>query len=275
MTSTFTPNNNSSTSVVPQEILDSVHKLSFVDEDENPLHIQSIRTLEKDRLIIFTHSIEKLASANYVLAITCSAANNTKTDANTDIKESTDDEIEIHEKIVSVTVTDNDISCVMIELLDKIMYDDVSPSLMVEYTYAKNGEWFLSSTTKEYLESYRAIKFKNWRDLLQETTCKSTFRRLMINGLITKLYGEDLFPSSEKDKKDWQVIDENGKLVSIPRTVYALRVWNAVKLCYEEIDVRLDGAPAENEEQEYWNNMLDTFKNQRGINFINNIMSGN
>ena len=66
---------------------------------------------------------------------------------------------------------------------------------------------------------YRDSKFSNWRELLTSGggNCKRTFRSLLKMGLITRLYDPVAFASPESERSEWQVTQDNGKVVDIPR----------------------------------------------------------
>ena len=81
------------------------------------------------------------------------------------------------------------------------------------------------------------------------------------------------FPSPDNEKKDWMVKDDHGKDVVIPRPVQGLRVWNVKERGYESVQSHLDGAPQAEDAQKYWETMLDSFRAQRGADYINNLVA--
>lgn len=139
----------------------------------------------------------------------------------------------------------------------------------MEYRFAddaaKSGagggaEWRLSMVCLEYLLAFRAGKFADWEKRLLQPTCKAEFRRMMGIGPVYNVFDHHMFPSPEDEKDAFEVTDDHGKKVILPRPVAALRIWSTEKQQYEEVDPTLDGAPAPAERDAYWTNMCEKLK---------------
>ena len=151
----------------------------------------------------------------------------------------------------------------------KVSYEELPPAHLVEYRFAddaaKSGagggaEWRLSMVCLEYLLAFRAGKFADWEKRLLQPTCKAEFRRMMGIGPVYNVFDHHMFPSPEDEKDAFEVTDDHGKKVILPRPVAALRIWSTEKQQYEEVDPTLDGAPAPAERDAYWTNMCEKLK---------------
>jgi hypothetical protein len=127
---------------------------------------------------------------------------------------------------------------------DKIMYDDVPVTQIIEYHFSDTGRWLLSNITQSSLEMYRASKFKSWRASLLDGggQCVVTFRRMLKTGLVTQIFDTNAFASPGDEAAAWKTVDANGKTIDVPRPVHAIRVWNAADKAYDTLESRLDGA---------------------------------
>lgn len=158
---------------------------------------------------------------------------------------------------------------------DKIMFDDVPLSGIVEYRFGPAGPRLLGTISTESLSFYVKSKFKVWRELLQSggNGCKRSFRSLLRTGLITRIYDPIAFPSPPAELPDWQVMDENtGKRVDIPRPVADVRVWDAGVGGYRALQGRLEGAPAVAEEAAFWAETLKELKELYGADLVDELM---
>lgn len=90
-----------------------------------------------------------------------------------------------------------------------------------------------------------------------------------------RIYDKLAFPLPEADKADWQITDEKtGKLVDIPRPVFALRIWDPKADCYADLSPLLAGAPKTDEElAEYWQTTLDELRKKNGEEYINGLLN--
>jgi hypothetical protein len=94
--------------------------------------------------------------------------------------------------------------------------------------------------------------------------CLATLRRLLQAGPVTAVYsggGNGKFVASHEgfalrmppsDVARWQMTNDKGELVDIPRPALALRVWDASSGAYVPVDPRLDGAPRSDAEAVAW-----------------------
>eukprot|EP00562_Extubocellulus_spinifer_P021836 CAMPEP_0178610962 /NCGR_PEP_ID=MMETSP0698-20121128/366_1 /TAXON_ID=265572 /ORGANISM="Extubocellulus spinifer, Strain CCMP396" /LENGTH=251 /DNA_ID=CAMNT_0020249577 /DNA_START=14 /DNA_END=769 /DNA_ORIENTATION=+ len=147
----------------------------------------------------------------------------------------------------------------------KVSYEELPPAALVEYQFADgggdDGKWHLSMVCLEYLLAFRAGKFADWEKRLLQPTCKAEFRRMVAIGPVYNVFDHHMFPSAEEDKSRFEVTDDNGRKVILPRPVAALRIWDVEKQAYEDVDPTLDGAPAVGPEREtYWANMIEKLK---------------
>eukprot|EP00483_Globobulimina_turgida_P010234 UN10253 len=161
----------------------------------------------------------------------------------------------------------------VIELEDKIVMDDVSISQCVEYTFYENGPWFIGEITLPSLEYYRQSKFAVWKKQITEPVCEAAFKGLLCIGLITTIFDRIVFASPEEEKKEYIVKDDHGRDVDIPRPVKALRIWDVKARNYKVVVAHLDGAPDAKDAGKYWENMLNTFRETRGIDYINDLLA--
>lgn len=96
------------------------------------------------------------------------------------------------------------------------------------------------------LTEFRRGKFKQWEDNMKHATCKAAFKRMWQVGPVFKVYDKNMFAHSDADREKYEVVDEKtGKTVDIPHPVAALRIWNAEKGSYDEVESVLDGSPAD------------------------------
>jgi hypothetical protein len=141
----------------------------------------------------------------------------------------------------------------------KVSYEELPPSALVEYKF-NNGDgcWRLSMVCLEYLLAFRAGKFADWEKRMLHPTCKAEFRRMFAIGPVYTVYDYLMFPSPEDEKAKFEVTDDNGKKVVLPRPVSALRVWSTEKQAYENVDPTLDGAPTDR--NAYWEQLVARLK---------------
>jgi len=180
-----------------------------------------------------------------------------------------EDNQDIVERIV-VIPADNKAKDIIVE--DKVLLEDVCVSALVEYQFDNNGKWHLSQMSLSPMESYRGSKFKHWEHMLIEPDCEAAFKRLLKLGVINKLFDPIAFPSPQEEKEQYQVRDEHGKIVEIPRPVHALRIWNAKLRKYDILSAHLDGAPSDKDAADYWKNMLQKLRDMRGAEYIDGLM---
>lgn len=113
---------------------------------------------------------------------------------------------------------------------DKILYDEVPLSQIIEYRFNTEQPWMLSCISKESLEFYRSSKFTVWKEMLMSggNNCERAFKSMLRSGLITNIYDPVCLASPPEEQEQWLVVDPNtGKNVDIPRPVSEIRVWDA------------------------------------------------
>mmetsp|Transcript_50009 Transcript_50009/g.44818 ORF Transcript_50009/g.44818 Transcript_50009/m.44818 type:complete len:266 (-) Transcript_50009:103-900(-) len=252
-------------SEVPQNIKDLMSNYSFTDIDDNPLKVSSIRYLEEDRKKIYggNKNFESILTADHVLSVEC-----VPKDEADDIK---NEDKEISEKIMIITGDDIE----ELEIEDMITMEDMDLSQAIEFTFYENGPWFLGGIGQDSLAHYRGSKFPIWKKQLLNPVCEASFKRLLCIGLVTNIFDRYCFPMPEEEKKDYTVVDDHGNNVELPRPVKALRIWNVKKRAYDVVSARLEGddAPKVGQEGKYWENMLEEFRQTRGIEYIDGLLA--
>eukprot|EP00039_Didymoeca_costata_P029864 m.26772 g.26772 ORF g.26772 m.26772 type:complete len:247 (+) comp7831_c0_seq1:387-1127(+) len=235
-----------------------VNNLDLTDIEENPATVSKITPLDENRRKIYAEASPdipelQIGSGSDVLAVTCESTSG------------------VLEHIVVVT----DSTAKPIIITDKIMYDDVPICALIEYRFGENNRWLLSNISQSSLEMYRSSKFQQWRDLLLDGggKCKATFKRMLKTGLVTNMYDHAAFPSPEDEKKDWQVKNDSGKIVDVPRPVEAIRVWDPTTNEYKALSARMDGAPPPGEEGTHWTELLVKLREKFGEDEVDPYLS--
>jgi len=154
-----------------------------------------------------------------------------------------------------------------------ITYSDMSVLSMVEYKFSEEPTWRTAKVSKQALESYRIIKFKQWLGMLHAPTCEAQFRRMLQIGVVTRLYDKQLFPTPEAYIDKYRVTDEHsGKLIDVPHMVEALRMWNSATQQYDPLPVELEGAPTQTESETWWKDKLFELQDQKGRVYIEQML---
>eukprot|EP01061_Rhynchopus_euleeides_P025682 TRINITY_DN416_c0_g1_i1.p1 TRINITY_DN416_c0_g1~~TRINITY_DN416_c0_g1_i1.p1 ORF type:complete len:232 (+),score=99.67 TRINITY_DN416_c0_g1_i1:76-771(+) len=163
---------------------------------------------------------------------------------------------------------------VVVEEGCKIMLDDLSPTQMVEYRFKEHPEWHVGYMSECAMEGYRAQKFKTWKQMIDEPSCKAAFKRLLHTGLVTKLYDTVALPTPESDKAAWIVTnEETGKPIHVPHPVEEMRIWDATQGEYRTLSARLVGAPNEEDEEKYWQDLLTEQREKHGSDVIQELLA--
>lgn len=239
----------------------AIKEMELKDGDDESVTVVSVERLDADRHMIYTAAeipdFPALDSSDKsVASVHCS----------------NDDGVMEH---IVVVGTAEPISTEAVIFEDKIMYDEVPLSEIVEYRFSTNAKWMLGSISQESLEFYRSSKFQLWKEMLMTggAGCKRTFKSMLKHGLVTNIYDHISFPSPTEEAKDWEVIDENtGKPQAIPRPVLEIRVWDPEKKTYESLPARMEGAPSEAEEKEFWSNTLKELKELHGADIVEELI---
>lgn len=175
------------------------------------------------------------------------------------------------QQIAAVTNKDGKLSATPVQTECMISFSTISPSQLVEYCF-EDGAWHLAVVGKDAIESYKGSKFNFWKEMLESPTCEAQFRRLLQQGPINRMFDSAIF-MPDGEKKDWQVQDNNGKVVNIPRPVSGLRIFSAEKNEYVELDPLMANAPSDNDKQVWWENFLKTLNDKHGATYVESLLS--
>ena len=141
----------------------------------------------------------------------------------------------------------------------KVSYDELPPTALVEFRFdgASRGAaptpWRLSHVSLPMLESYRKGKFAEWEKRMLAPTCKAELRRMFGVGPVFRVYDQHMFPSPPDELGRFEVEDDNGRKLTLPRPVHSLRLWDVGAQRYAPVEAALDGAPAGDDAQAaYW-----------------------
>ncbi|ETO26154.1 hypothetical protein RFI_10983 [Reticulomyxa filosa] len=245
---------------ISSEVASLVQKQSLTDIDGNALTIISIRPLEKERKEIYSAVISDLNEGEVVVC-ECKPSDNLE-------------DGDLVERIIVVKLDEKECNNIITEC--KISLDEFPPSGLVEYTFdekADKARWYLSQMCLASLEHYKGNRFRLWKEMIEKPDCKATFRRLLRIGVINRMFDHVAFPSPDHEKADWEVKNDSGKIVIMPRPIQGLRQWNVSKRAYDQISPLLPGAPTDSEKEEYWKAMLVKFKEQHGEQEIADLLN--
>eukprot|EP00929_Paragymnodinium_shiwhaense_P101555 TRINITY_DN6471_c0_g1_i1.p1 TRINITY_DN6471_c0_g1~~TRINITY_DN6471_c0_g1_i1.p1 ORF type:complete len:245 (-),score=48.74 TRINITY_DN6471_c0_g1_i1:347-1081(-) len=234
----------------------AVKGLALTNADGDSMTYVSHRLLEPERQKVLATSFPQCAEGVEVVAIVATSASGVTQELTAIAKGDAKPEL----------VTG---SC-------SITMEDLLPSDCVEYAFGEApGQWRMSQLSRDALETYRSMKFDAWKKMLLEPTCEAQFRRMLQIGLVTRLYDPHVFPTPDDLKSSYQVTDErNGKLITLPHPVAELRVWDASKQAYENIESLLTGAPNDAEKESWWTSFLNDLKKSNGEEYIAALLSG-
>mmetsp|Transcript_9553 Transcript_9553/g.14334 ORF Transcript_9553/g.14334 Transcript_9553/m.14334 type:complete len:312 (+) Transcript_9553:104-1039(+) len=258
----------------PPEVLDEtieglVKSVEIVNDDGVQFKVLSHSRLSKDRKAIYSRKFPEMKSS-IVIACKC------KEVADEEESELLTESSKIVEHLVLINRSSEGKSKAKAKPLlteCKISYEEVSPTQLVEYRFEETPTWYLSESTRPYLESFRASKFKTWKTMLMETRCRATLRSLLALGPITRLYDRFALPTPEDQKHLFETKDDNGKTVHIPHPVSELRVWDPEKGEYEVVKAHLEGSPETKEAVEkFWSETLARLREAHGEEFINKLL---
>jgi hypothetical protein len=152
---------------------------------------------------------------------------------------------------------------------------EMLPSEGIEYSFSEDPDkWALAQISKDALEMYRKSKFDQWKEMLMKGECEAQLRRMLLAGVVSGVYDENVFPTPEEYRHLFKVkCEKTGRMVNIPHPVAALRIWNAAEAKYDTLDARLAGAPADADKDAAWGEILKTLKEARGADYIDELMS--
>ena len=157
----------------------------------------------------------------------------------------------------------------------QVTFEDLSVSGCIEYCFAEEpSKWHLAQVSLEAIEDFQQNKFRLWEHQLKEPECEAAFRRQLQQGPIRHVYDKIIFPTPERIARAYKVIDEHsGKVVDLPHQVERMRMWNAEKQDYDELDPKLNGAPKDEESaKKYWVELLDRLRELRGVEYIDSLL---
>jgi hypothetical protein len=209
--------------------------------DDEPLAIQSCYKMSAERVAILASVAEGLTEENAV-AVTCTLDGET----------------------IETIVNGESLKHYTIE--NPIMMSEESISSFVEAQFEEDGPWILSRGTVETITGEKFSLFKKYQDSISEDPpgCLSTLRRMLQAGPITKLYsggggkfgvpvhGGFSLRMPLEDVEKWQMVNDKGEMIAIPRAAHALRAWNPTTRSYDSIDATLDGAPTTPQAVDEW-----------------------
>eukprot|EP01084_Bolivina_argentea_P095497 171674_1 len=254
---------------IPSTLINTIRKTSFFienDTESDPLTVVSIRRLDCARRNIYQPFIAiinpNINKIHDILAIEC-------IETNTENKAKED--VQIYEKIVYVFNNSSELSILQYE--DQISMDDIDISMFVEYRYTEQNEWNLSRISLDSFLYYRKSRFNAWKRSIENSDSMSSFYRLLRIGLFTKLHCRICFPMCAKEQDNWIKKDKHGKYIHIPRPIHSCRIWSPKQRWYIHVDCHLDDAPKEEDAEQYWNDMVDKFRDNYNETCFNRALS--
>jgi len=164
-------------------------------------------------------------------------------------------------------------SIVSIQRCDGILMEEFPITKMVEYRFSADDTWKVSQIGVDALAQYRGLKFKTWLEMIRSPDCEAQFRRLLQTGLICTMFDHTAFKTPAADLEKYQVLDQkSGKTVKIPHPVYELRSWDPKQRAYVKQDTRLVGAPKPEDEEKFWENLLDELRGVHGKEYVDQLI---
>lgn len=112
------------------------------------------------------------------------------------------------------------------------------------------------------LESYKASKFTIWQKNMETAFggCAAAFLPEIKRGFaLNHVYDHMIFPVDIEERAEYEA-EHRGKIVSIPRPVKMLRIWNSATGTYDEISPHMPGSPTEENKHEFWGGFLNTLR---------------
>jgi len=207
------------------KMIESLNQLELIDEWENECSIVGKPYfIDENRRKIYCRLIPQI-NKGYTVGIVVQA-NPKNEDEENDNDNKNENEV-VFEKIIHFDETEGNMEDLKLEC--QVSLEEYSPSQLIEFTFNDNGPWYLSPMSLPSLEEYRKTKFENWKHMIEHPECEAAFKRLLNIGLINKMFDNFAFPSPDNEKHLYEVKDENGKTVVIPRPVHGLRIWEPAK----------------------------------------------
>jgi len=226
--------------------------------DEEPVTATDCYYLSEDRAELLSAVVDGGLTSTNGVAVTC-----------------TDEDGEVLETIVKVS--EGGLEHCLFE--DPIMATEASIASFVEAQFVEGGPWVLSRATLSGIEAERGTLFKLYEDSIsnEQPDCLSTLRRMLQSGPITKLYtgGGGKYVSSHEgfslrmppaEVQEWQMVNDKGDTVDIPRPCFAVRTWNAESRSYDEVSATLVGAPIGEDSTDEW--FIGVIKKLKSSNYL-------
>ena len=146
----------------------------------------------------------------------------------------------------------------VIQSTDAIMMETCNLCAFPEFQF-EDQKWRMCTGGAASIGSYRGMKFKLYEDSIKACPppCMAGLARMIHAGPVTKLYenadvGSQIFPMSKEEMTNFQHTRPDGKVVNLPRVVQELRVFQPASGTYETLNMRLDGAPENDEAELVW-----------------------
>jgi hypothetical protein len=146
----------------------------------------------------------------------------------------------------------------VIQSTDAIMMETCNLCAFPEFQF-EDQKWRMCTGGAASIGSYRGMKFKLYEDSIKACPppCMAGLARMIHAGPVTKLYenadvGSQIFPMSKEEMTNFQHTRPDGKVVNLPRVVQGLRVFQPASGTYETLNMRLDGAPENDEAELVW-----------------------
>ena len=142
---------------------------------------------------------------------------------------------------------------------DAIMMCEANLCDFPEFRFEEGEPWRVATGGADSINSYRSMKFGHYEKSIRECPppCMAGLARMVHAGPVTKLYenaevGAQIFPMTKEEQAAHQQTRPDGKVVNLPRVVIAMRVFNPKLGAYEDSDLLLTGAPADEAAELAW-----------------------
>jgi hypothetical protein len=156
------------------------------------------------------------------------------------------------EAVVLLGGADSQTPASCVRSMDAIMMCDANLCSFPEFKFEVDEPWRVATGGVDSIDSYRCSKFGHYEKAIRECPppCMAGLVRMVHAGPITQLYenapcGAQIFPMTEEEQAAHQHTRPDGKVVNLPRVVVAMRAFNPVSGAYEDLDLKLAGAPAD------------------------------
>eukprot|EP00037_Helgoeca_nana_P009853 m.86440 g.86440 ORF g.86440 m.86440 type:complete len:264 (-) comp19847_c0_seq1:1673-2464(-) len=241
---------------------EAVFALQLIDLDENPLKIDAADPLSCDRRVYYAGIVEGFPGPTddkVVASVHCS-----------------NEECKVEHIVVMNPAEPHEATCVLRE--DKIMFEEVPLSSLIQYRFSADSAWLLSTISVESLVFYRSSKFEIWKEMLMKggNGCLRAFKSMLRTGLITDIFDPMCLASPPDEVQDYKIEDPKkpGTFVDIPRPVSEIRVWDPATRGYSNVETRMEGAPPPGTEDKYWETLLVELRAFHGVDVVDDALEG-